>query len=174
MRSKNSATLHASWNVLMPFSAHSSAGRTTTGNCVREAKGRHPMDGGREDGDNRWMPQELRHDEPAARGRATLPDPFYYLNNFQAVLSSIEARYAQLLSLEERQFIACFRALPGASRALLVRMVMRQGALFRSSRLHYREIGAPPAAAAPLVQLGWVDETPDLDVDRLQALLSKA
>jgi len=96
------------------------------------------------------MPQEFRSIEPAPRGRATLPDPFYYLNNFQAVLSSIERRYAQLLSSEERQFMAGFRALPDASRALLVRMATRKGALFRRSRLHYPEIGAPSAAAVPL------------------------
>ncbi len=67
-----------------------------------------------------------------------------------------------------------FRALPKASRALLVRMVTRRGALFRRSRLNYQEIGATAAAAAPLVQLGWVNEIPDLDVDHLQALITKA
>ena len=64
------------------------------------------------------MRQQLRNQEPAARGRATLPDPLYYLNNFQTVLSSIEERYAQLLSLQERQFMASFRALPEASRRI--------------------------------------------------------
>jgi hypothetical protein len=119
------------------------------------------------------MWQESRNDEPAAR-RAPLPDPFYYLNNFQTVLSSIEGRYPQLLRLEERQFIARFRALPRASRALLVRLVTRDGTMFRRSRLNYAEIGDTAAAAAPLVRLGWVDEAPDLDVEQLQGLLTKA
>jgi VRR-NUC domain/Fanconi anemia-associated nuclease SAP domain len=120
------------------------------------------------------MPQEFRNQVPAARGRATLPDRFYYLNNFQTVLSSIEERYAQLLSSEERHFIVRFRALPGASRALLVRMVTRSGTMFRRSRLNYPEIGDTSAAAEPLVQMGWVNEAPDLDVEQLRVLLTKA
>jgi hypothetical protein len=132
------------------------------------------MDADRKDGDNRpKMRRESGKDESAAR-RAPLPDPFYYLNNFQAVLSSIEERYAQLLSYEERQFMTRFRALPQTSRALLVRMVTRRGTMFRRSRLQYAEIGDTSAAAGPLVQLGWVDEAPDLDVQRLQTLLTKA
>ena len=65
-----------------------------------------------------------------ARGRGKLPDPFYYLNNFQTVLASIDRRYAELLSPDERQFIAHFRSLPRASGALLVRMVTGEGSLF--------------------------------------------
>ena len=120
------------------------------------------------------MRQEYRNEESAARGRATLPDPFYYLHNFQRVLSSIEERYVQLLSSDELQFIARFRALPSAARALLVRMVTRRGTLFRRSRLQYAEIGDISAAAAPLLQSGWVDEAPDLNVEQLQAQLTKA
>src|SRR5260370_34522433 len=53
-------------------------------------------------------------------------------------------------------------------------MVMRQGSLFRRSRLRYPEIGEPAAAVAPLVQAGWVDDRPDLDVTQLQRLVTKA
>jgi VRR-NUC domain/Fanconi anemia-associated nuclease SAP domain len=109
-----------------------------------------------------------------ARDRAKLPDPFYYLNNFQTVLASIDRRYAELLSSDERRFIAHFSALPRASGALLVRMVMRQGSLFRRSRLNYAEIGETEAAVAPLLQAGWVDDSPDLEVNQLQKLLTKA
>jgi hypothetical protein len=108
------------------------------------------------------------------RERGKLTDPFYYLNNFQTVLASIDRRYAELLSSEERQFIAHFSALPRASSALLVRMVMRQGSLFRRSRLKYSEIGETAAAVAPLLQAGWVDDSPDLEVNQLQRLLTKA
>jgi len=109
-----------------------------------------------------------------SQGRGVLPDPFYYLKNFQTVVASLDRRYAELLSPEERQFIDRFGALPQASSALLVRMVMRQGAFFRRGRLNYPEIGETSAAVAPLFQLGWVDERPDLDVDQLQQLLTKA
>ena len=106
--------------------------------------------------------------------RGVLPDPFYYLNNFQTVLASLELRYAELLSSEEHQFIDHFRELPKASRALLVRLVMRQNAFIRASRLKYPEIGETSAAAGPLVDRGWLDERPDLPLDELQRLLTKA
>src|SRR5947209_5076590 len=53
-------------------------------------------------------------------------------------------------------------------------MVMRQGSLFRRSRLVYPEIGETGAAVAPLSQCGWVDGTPDLEVTQLQKLLTRA
>jgi Fanconi anemia-associated nuclease SAP domain len=53
-------------------------------------------------------------------------------------------------------------------------MVMRQGSLFRLSRLRYPEIGEIAAAVAPLLQAGWVDASPDLEVNQLQKLLTKA
>jgi hypothetical protein len=101
-------------------------------------------------------------------------DPFYYLNNFESVLSSLLERYQDLLSAEERQFICQFRALPKVSRALLVRMIMRKGELFRAAKLNYAEIGETRAAAVPLLDAGWLDAYPHLSVVQLQALLTKA
>ncbi len=108
----------------------------------------------------------------AAQGRPILSDPFYYLNNFKTVLSSLEERYLDLLSDEEQQFIAQFAELPRPSRALMVRMIMRKGELFRRSRLRYPEIGDIAAAAAPLFDVGWLVD-PVLDVSRLHRLLTK-
>src|SRR5690606_7462917 len=79
-----------------------------------------------------------------------------------------------LLNDEERAFMRAFEALPQASSALLVRMVMRKGALFRTGKLDYAEIGCPRAAAAPLVDLGWVDDQPLLGLTEVFALLRKA
>jgi hypothetical protein len=89
--------------------------------------------------------------------RGVLPDPFYYLNNFQTVLSSLEMRYTDLLSPEERQFIGSFRTLARASRALLVRMVMRRSAFIRASRLKYPEIGETSSVVGLLsTRGGWM------------------
>jgi len=104
--------------------------------------------------------------------RAVLADPFYYLENFQSALSLLERRYGDLLSSEELQFIGQFAELPRPSRALLVRMIMRNGALFRLSRLRYPEIGDTAEAAAPLIGAGWL-EHPRLDVRQLHRLLTK-
>ncbi len=104
----------------------------------------------------------------------TLPDPFYYLENFQRVLDWIGQRYSDLLSDEERGFIEQFPRLPQASRALLVRMVMRKGEVFRSAKLAYAEIACPDAAARPLLELDWLMHNPPLSVAQLFTLLRKA
>ncbi|MFC7287444.1 VRR-NUC domain-containing protein [Herminiimonas glaciei] len=104
----------------------------------------------------------------------TLPDPYYYLENFQRVLDWIGQRYSDLLSDEERGFIEQFPRLPQASRALLVRMVMRKGEVFRSGKLVYAEIACPDAAARPLLELDWLWHNPPLSIAQLFALLRKA
>lgn len=114
----------------------------------------------------------MRSRSAAPTGRAVLADPFYYLNNFKAVLASLEARYRDLLSADELQFIARFAELPRPSCALLVRMVMRKGAFFRLSRLAYPEIGNAAEAAAPLFDIGWLQDAV-LDVSELHRLLTK-
>lgn len=102
-----------------------------------------------------------------------LSDPFYYLGNFQRALDWVAERHAHLLSDEELAFAQHFPSLPQAARALLVRMVMRKGDLFRASKLHYPEIGCPRAASLPLIECGWVDASPVLGIDQLFALLTK-
>jgi hypothetical protein len=105
------------------------------------------------------------------------PDPFYYLSNFERALAWIAERYDDLLSDGEQAFLAAFlhdgARLPKASRALLVRMLMRKGTLFRAGRLAYGEIGSPVQAAAPLAALGWVDADADVSLDELFALATR-
>jgi hypothetical protein len=52
-------------------------------------------------------------------------------------------------------------------------MIMRRGMFFRLSRLEYPEIGGATLAAAPLLDLAWLEE-PVLDVVALHRLLTKA
>jgi hypothetical protein len=105
------------------------------------------------------------------------PDSFsgvpYYLLNFERALVWLAQRYDDLLDPRECAFLATFAALPQASRALLVRMLMRKGALFRASRLSYDEIGCPLRAAAPIAALGWLDPAPHLTLDDLFALATR-
>ncbi|MEJ5058997.1 MULTISPECIES: VRR-NUC domain-containing protein [unclassified Pseudomonas] len=103
-----------------------------------------------------------------------LDDPFYYLNNFMQVLDWLEHRYADVLSVEEQQFIAECNRLSRESRALLVRIVMRKGIHFRLSKLHYAEIGDIASAAEPLLTLGWIDEQLPLSIEALFEVLLKA
>ncbi|HDZ49245.1 hypothetical protein LCGC14_0185630 [marine sediment metagenome] len=98
---------------------------------------------------------------------ASLDNPFYYLTNFRFVLAWVRERHADLLAIDELAFLEQFESLPQASQALLVRMVMRKGELFRLSKLSYAEVGDSSAAMAPLIALGWVDNDPALSVDEL-------
>jgi len=103
-----------------------------------------------------------------------LDNPFYYLDNFQAVLRWVGQRYGDMLDQAETDFMQRFPSLPQAARALLARMVMRKGSLFRLGKLRYPEIGDPRAACAPLVEAGWVDPAPVLSLEQLFALLTRA
>jgi len=97
---------------------------------------------------------------------------YYYLDNFQQVLDWIAQRYDDLLSVEERDFIATFPGLPLASRALFVRMMMRRGEFFRASKLDYPEIGEPLQAAAAL-PAAWLDYDPVLTLEQFFDLSTK-
>ncbi|MEE1886574.1 VRR-NUC domain-containing protein [Pseudomonas carassii] len=103
----------------------------------------------------------------------SVDDPLYYLHNFRQVLSWVGQRYADLLNRDEQGFIHAFSELPFPSQALLVRMVMRKGELFRSDKLDYAEIGDTEAALAPLQALGWVADDATLTLEQLGALLRK-
>lgn len=105
--------------------------------------------------------------------RTQLENIFYYLDNFEFVLRWLAERHSDLLRADERRFLQRFPALPRPSRALLVRMVMRRGELFRLDRLDYAEIGSARDALIALVQEGWVDDAPQLEAAQLCGLLSK-
>nr|WP_217443025.1 VRR-NUC domain-containing protein [Burkholderia diffusa] len=96
------------------------------------------------------------------------------MTNFERALAWLGERYDDLLDHQERAFVRDFASLPQASRALLVRMLMRNGSDFRASKLAYDEIGCTLGAAAPLAELGWVDPAPALTLDELFALSTKA
>src|SRR4051812_33233599 len=101
------------------------------------------------------------------------PRPFYYLENFNTALGWLQQRYGDLLNATEVGFIERFQRLPLQASALLVRMLGRRGDLFRTEKLNYEEIGCARAAAAALIETGWVDGTPALTSAELGRLLRK-
>lgn len=103
----------------------------------------------------------------------SVDDPLYYLHNFRQVLLWVESRYADLLDEHEMAFLHAFAELALPAQALMVRMVMRKGELFRCDRLDYAEIGDSMAALQPLLALGWVREPEALSLEQLFALLRK-
>lgn len=123
-------------------------------------------------------PADAASPAPVACRRAhhPVPDlaPFYYLKNFELVLATVASRYRDLLLDEELRFISEFSQLPLRSRALLTRMVMRSGDMFRASKLNYVEIGDTQVAAGPLIEAGWVCLDPPLSILKLHQLLTKS
>jgi hypothetical protein len=102
-----------------------------------------------------------------------LENPFYYLENFDRVIDWVGTRYRHLLNEDEVRFTRRVTALPRPSRALLVRMVMRKGPLFRSSKLNYEEIGCTRTAAMALIEEGLLDGSPLLTLEQVFDLLTK-
>ncbi|WP_313084703.1 VRR-NUC domain-containing protein [Pseudomonas sp.] len=105
--------------------------------------------------------------------RKALENPFYYLDNFRQVLAWVGERHGDLLNEREHAFLDRFQQVPHASQALLVRMVMRKGTLFRASKLRYAEIGCPVQASTALLEQGWIEANPSLNLTQLFDLLKK-
>jgi hypothetical protein len=102
-----------------------------------------------------------------------LDSPYYYLENFHFVLAWVLQRYSDLLEPDEVDFIKQFTKISVQSQALLVRMVMRKGDLFRASKLTYEEIGDTEEAARSLIDQGWLQIDPWISLEQLFHLLTK-
>ncbi|WP_448676263.1 VRR-NUC domain-containing protein [Delftia acidovorans] len=101
------------------------------------------------------------------------PHRFYYLHNFQRALDWIGQRYGDLLDAPEQAFLTRFTQLPQPSQALMVRLLMRRGPWFRAGKLVYEEIPGIADAAAPLLELGWLDAGHPMALEELFALHTK-
>ncbi|UTV88116.1 VRR-NUC domain-containing protein [Cobetia amphilecti] len=111
---------------------------------------------------------------------APLDNPRYYLANFDTLIDWVCQCHADLLTEAERATVDAITRLPDASRALLVRLLMRKGDHFERSQLHYAEIGAIEAASQPLITPLADSATPDglcrhnadLTLDEMLALVT--
>lgn len=89
-------------------------------------------------------------------------------------MACVLARSGDLLSESEQRFARQFADLPILARALLVRLVMRQGDLFRRSAIDYVEIPDLDDAIDPLIALAWIDPAPRLELAELFRLCTRA
>jgi hypothetical protein len=101
------------------------------------------------------------------------PDSLYYLTNFMEAIDWVVERNHDLLDADELAFAAMFKGLPVPAQALLVRLIMRRGDLFRRSRINYPEIGDVDGALAPLLKLNWIDSEPGIALDELFRLATR-
>jgi hypothetical protein len=104
---------------------------------------------------------------------ASVDHPLYYLLNFQSVLAWVQERHGDLLLDSEQQQINAFASLPEPAQALLVRMVMRKGELFRCGKLSYPEIGDCGAVLDSLAAAGWIEHGFEIDAEQLFALCTR-
>lgn len=102
------------------------------------------------------------------------PHRFYYLQNFLFALHWLGERYDDVLNEAEHRFLSRFQQLPHLAQALLVRLLMRRGPWFLEGKLVYEEIPDVRAAAAPLLELGFLDAQHPMGLDALFALHTKA
>ncbi|MCK0162697.1 VRR-NUC domain-containing protein [Marinobacter sp. S6332] len=118
------------------------------------------------------MSKNVRVSLPAS---ADLENPMYYLQNMETVVSWVANHHSDLLIEAERACMRGFFELPRAARALLTRMVMRTGDLFRTDKLNYPELGCPEAEALDeLISDGWLDADPLLTLDDIFRLFTLA
>ncbi len=103
----------------------------------------------------------------------TLPDD-YYLTNFRKLTSHALEWYGDLLTDEERRWLADFDRSSHGGQCLLVRLLSRRGNWFRSDKAEYKEIGDQQQALSELAALGFITLNPDADVSTLaEKLLTK-
>lgn len=105
---------------------------------------------------------------------SALPDALYYLRNFQQAIQWVVERNQDLLSAQEWQFASQLNALSIPAQALLARLSMRRGDLFRRSKIRYAEIEPLSVALEALIERGWVDPRPSLDLQAVFRLCTRA
>src|SRR5690554_1364697 len=96
-----------------------------------------------------------------------LDDPLYYLRNAEQVVRLCLSQYDDLLLQNEVQALERLLSLDVPARALLIRMVMRKGSLFRTDALQYEEVPDLDKAITALVDAGLVQAQPRLSIEAL-------
>ncbi len=99
--------------------------------------------------------------------------PDYYLANFRFLLDWVWERYADLLTVDEQEFIQSFHQLEHDAQCLLVRLSGRKGPLFRRDKLAYREIESLDTAAQQLVDAKLLHTNTPIDLVTLANILTK-
>lgn len=113
---------------------------------------------------------ESSGNSPDRISAAPLSDPLYYLRNLHSVFTWVLDHHADLLTEAERALLSAAMTPPPPAQALLARMMMRKGELFRSDKLDYAEVPNLDGALADLQAAGWVEPDPALDHHQVAAL----
>ncbi|MFT4720953.1 MAG: hypothetical protein ACI9SB_002126 [Candidatus Azotimanducaceae bacterium] len=98
----------------------------------------------------------------------------YYRDNVAFLFEFVLQRYADLLTPVERAYGEQFFQLSLSAQRFYVRLALRKGPLFRSDKLQYAEIDDIAAAAAELIEAGYLAQGEDAPFDAFLSLLVKA
>ncbi|MFO7529066.1 MAG: VRR-NUC domain-containing protein [Marinobacter sp.] len=114
--------------------------------------------------------------DPATVPRtADLENPLYYLKNMETVVRWVLDHHRDLLTGSEIRVLETFLGLETVEKALLTRLVMRSGDLFRADKLAYPELDSPvPEILSRLVSEDWLESEPVIDLDELFRLFTLA
>ena len=97
----------------------------------------------------------------------SLDDPLYYLRNALQIVHLCLNNYSDLLLQDEVDTLQQLLLLDTSAQALLIRMVMRKGLLFRTDKLHYNEVSNLDEAIHNLTKTGYVNHQPDISISCL-------
>lgn len=104
---------------------------------------------------------------------ANLANPLYYLDNAWQVINHCLVYYPDLLKPDEIAQLQQLQQLPTDAQALLIRLVMRNGELFRRDSLNYTQISAMDAAISRLDETGLINANPDLSLPDIGQLAKR-
>jgi VRR-NUC domain/Fanconi anemia-associated nuclease SAP domain len=104
---------------------------------------------------------------------ATPLAPDYYLHNFRFMVDWVWARYADLLTAQEAEFIQAFHQIDHDAQCLLVRLSSRKGPLFRADKLSYPEIASIASSAQVLMAQGLLWNDALITLQELTNILTK-
>lgn len=99
--------------------------------------------------------------------------PLYYRDNFLRLCETVQSQYGDILNTDELDHLQAFHALSMSAQCLYIRLISRTGPLFRSSKLHYPEIGNVAGAIHELTNSSLATRWEAFDVENLAALYTK-
>lgn len=104
---------------------------------------------------------------------APLSNKIYYLENVTTVWRWVLTHHSDLLTTEEVHTLEQSFQLSLSARALLSRLMMRQGDLFERSKLSYEEITNMALAIDELIETNYLQPNPKVDISEVCTKASK-
>lgn len=96
----------------------------------------------------------------------------YYLDNVRTLFAHVRRVYADILEPAPLQFLERFDALPENAQMLCIRLLNRNPACYRRSKIAYAEIASIDAAVAELARQDFIAVNADIDRDELLSLFT--